>query len=166
MKKLLSMILSFICVVGLVGCNSQSNEYEQLVEENAMLKEQVSKLSKLEDITSGQVFRISGGFEALVREKIPGYMLDESTPTAVVVTMFQSGPTVLNLGAELAEQVEEGNWYYFTIEDRMIELNIDPEDPVLFIKRAFPVGTSVMIRSVTPCEPTGLEGNHLQYSME
>ena len=163
MKKLAAIILSFMCIVGLAGCGSQSNDHEQLAKENAELKE---RIAGLEVTTSGKVVRINGGFEAYVRHKIPNYLREDDVPEAAVVTRFQDGPIILNLGSDLAGQVEEGSWYYFTIEDKEIELDVDPEYPELFVWDIFDQGMNLRIRSVTPCEPTGLDGDHLNFSMD
>lgn len=66
--------------------------------------------------------RISGGFTATVREVMPDYCFDNVTPAVAVVTEFQSGPFIVNLGPELASELVAGETYVFEIESKEIQV--------------------------------------------
>lgn len=68
---------------------------------------------------------ISGYFTATVRDVIPDYTFDDSTPMVAVVTCFQSTPFTVWLGEELASQVKVGETYNFEIIEK--EITMDQE---------------------------------------
>ena len=64
---------------------------------------------------------IEGSFAALVRDKMPNYVLDDTTPNTLVVTMFQDGPFVVSdMIGDLVEEVEVGKVYIFEIQPKVI----------------------------------------------
>lgn len=70
------------------------------------------------EITSQFVHvKLQGSFVVKVRDVIPNYCLDEVTPQIAVVTCFQEGPFLINLGEEMASQLTVGELYVFEIEE-------------------------------------------------
>lgn len=59
---------------------------------------------------------ISGSFTVIVRDVIPDYTLDDTTPTVAVVTQFQGSPFTLYVGEEIGRQLEKDEAYVFTIQ--------------------------------------------------
>ena len=59
--------------------------------------------------------KISGEFTATVRSLHPDYILDAVTPSFSAVTPFQSNLFMLNVGQEIAAQLEIGQTYVFTV---------------------------------------------------
>ena len=162
MKKMFTAVLAAACAFSLAGCGSSTEEYDALLAENEQLKEQVSQLEAA--APQWETVRVSGSFEALVRHKLPGYLRDDFTPEAAVVTRFQDAPMVLYLGAELAEQVEEGQWYLFTIDD--MEFPADSERPEAFVEHVLEQGYILGISGVTPCEPQGMDSPRLEFTAD
>lgn len=68
---------------------------------------------------------VSGYFTATVRDVMPDYTFDDSTPMVAVVTCFQSTPFTVLLGEELASQVKVGETYNFEIIEK--EITMDQE---------------------------------------
>lgn len=175
MKKLIASILALVCVLGLVSCGSSSGDYEKLkaekdalIQKNEELEAQITQLeqaAQTQSAFSGQTLKISGGFEATVREKIPSYLGEEMIPEFAIVTKFQDGPIIVDLGPELIEQVEEGKTYFFTIYDKKIQLT-DYGSPELLANAVFSAGEYFRIREITTCEPMGLDGEQLEFTIE
>ena len=69
---------------------------------------------------------ISGSFTAMVRDVIPDYCLDDTTPQVAVVTLFQDAPFALYVGEELGAELEVGTAYVFEIEEKTVQ-GISPE---------------------------------------
>lgn len=72
--------------------------------------------TKPNDLSSELTVNVTGSFTATVRKLIPDYV-SEPGNTAAVVTLFQSGPFVLKLSAEMCEQLEEGQTYTFIVKE-------------------------------------------------
>jgi len=72
-------------------------------------------------VESKQV-QIEGAFVAKVRDIIPNYVLDDTTPNTLVITMFQEGPFLISMGSlgDLVETVEAGKVYVFEIKPKLI----------------------------------------------
>lgn len=69
---------------------------------------------------------ISGSFTVCVRDVIPDYCMDNVTKNVAVVTEFQSNPFTVFVGEEIANQLEIGQNYVFTINP--IEVDEAKED--------------------------------------
>lgn len=95
MKKYTVLLITLICISTLIGCGkSTSNEKEQA--------------------------KITGDFVVIVRDIIPDYCLDNTTPTVAVVTLFQDSPFTIYVGEEMASQLEINEFYSFKIEEQEI----------------------------------------------
>ena len=66
-----------------------------------------------------QPMQIEGKFVAKVRAVLPDYVLDDTTPRNIVVTTFQSGPFLINVGA-LADDLEIGEIYSFEVTPKKL----------------------------------------------
>ena len=67
---------------------------------------------------------VSGDFTATVRKLIPDYVAEPGN-TAAVVTLFQDGPFVLKLNADICGQLKEEETYTFLIEEEETELSAE-----------------------------------------
>ena len=124
MKKLLSLCL---CLV-LVGCSSNTisqEEYDALVKKNEGLTEEVIKLNKeikdLNNQDNSVDVKISGGFVATVRDKIPDYVLDDFTLNTVILQWFQGDMFVMKIDEKMISNLEIGKTYYFEIEEVILD---------------------------------------------
>ncbi len=124
MKKLLSLCL---CLV-LVGCSSNSvtqEEYDALVKKNEELTEEVNKLNnEIKDLSNQDNsvnVKISGGFSATVRNKMPDYILDDETLNTVVLQWFQADMFIMNIGEDIVSDLEIGKTYYFELETVILD---------------------------------------------
>ena len=68
---------------------------------------------------TAQPIQIEGKFVAKVRAVLPDYILDDTTPRNIVVTTFQSGPFLINVGA-LADDLEIGEIYSFEVTPKKL----------------------------------------------
>lgn len=93
MKKTIVLIIMFVCLFTLSGCNKTNNE----------------------------TVTISGSFTVGVRKVIPDYCFDDVTPNIAVVTEFQSYPFTIFVGEEIGRQLKVGEVYVFTIEPIVVE---------------------------------------------
>ena len=67
---------------------------------------------------------MGGTFAATVRELMPDYCLDTTTPRVAVVTRFQLSPFILPVG-ELAPELTVGETYLFTVTSPG-DVEVDP----------------------------------------
>ena len=68
---------------------------------------------------TAQPIQIEGKFVAKVRAVLPDYILDDTTPRNIVVTTFQSGPFLINVGA-LADDLEIDKIYSFEVTPKKL----------------------------------------------
>ena len=68
--------------------------------------------------------RISGCFTATVRDTIPDYVSDDTTPQIGILTLYQDAPFTAYLGKELCETLEAGQTYVFSIETINVGVSI------------------------------------------
>ena len=93
MKKTIVLIIMFVCLFTLSGCNQ----------------------------TISETVTVSGAFTVGVRDVIPDYCFDDVTPNIAVVTEFQSYPFTIFVGEEIGRQLKVGEVYVFTIEPIVVE---------------------------------------------
>lgn len=95
---------------------------EPLQKENNDFVEQNIEIELDNSFEEAKQVTIEGSFAALVRDKMPNYVLDDTTPNTLVVTMFQDGPFVIHTSAmgDLVDKVEVGKVYIFEIEPKVI----------------------------------------------
>ena len=111
MKKVLSLFFIFILSVMLL-CACIEQKHTQ-TEPSTDLQTQSELQPENNSCT------ISGSFTVSVREVIPDYCLDDSTPNVAVVTEFQSYPFTLFVGEEVGRELfnkQSSGPYVFTIE--------------------------------------------------
>lgn len=126
MKKINILGMILILSLTLFACagNNQDNTADpdddaiEIAEEANDANDDATENDNHEKITAN----IEGSFVAQVRMIIPGYVLDNSTPGAVVATRFQSSPFIIKLTPEQINQVEENQTYKFTIKTKFIDL--------------------------------------------
>ena len=138
-KYTLSALLSLGMVISMSGCNNgrEVKTYQSGYEEgyDAGYKEGIKSYQSGYDdgydagYQEGEkilpdknaAVKVYGDFTATVRELIPDYVYDSETPRAAVITLFQSGPVVLNLNGlneEAFEKIEAGETYTFIVEEQ------------------------------------------------
>ena len=100
MKKLLAYILVLACMLAVSGCNNRS----------------MNNTIENEPKTT-----VSGSFTVTVRNVIPDYCMDDSTPNVAVVTEFQSYPFTLFVGEEIGKELVVGETYVFTINPIVVD---------------------------------------------
>ena len=107
-KSIVSIVLIGVAIVA-GACNSQ--EVAQNNAEVAMANEQ----EEPEMAVNVEKTTVSGSFTVCVRDVIPDYCMDDVTKNVAVVTEFQSNPFTVFVGEEIANQLEIGQNYVFTI---------------------------------------------------
>ena len=107
-KSIVSIVLIGVAIVA-GACNSQ--EVAQNNAEVAMANEQ----EEPEMAVNVEKTTVSGSFTVCVRDVIPDYCMDDVTKNVAVVTEFQSNPFTVYVGEEIANQLEIGQNYVFTI---------------------------------------------------
>ncbi len=118
MKKTITALICLTCIMTLTGCSGVSQEeYDAVCAERDLLQAKLTELQAETDDNSTDYLTvdISGHFSATVRDVIPDYCLDGSTPQVAVVTLFQDAPFTLFIG-ETADQLEIGKNYVFEIK--------------------------------------------------
>ena len=146
-KYIPNIMLSFLIAFGCVGCsgaeisqseqnnlleqneelkaqldkyldkyNTTLEQYNQLLVENATLKEALDEYQEATIPT-----KVVGGFSATVRDVMPDYCLDFTTPQVAIVTCFQDGPFTIFIGEERAKGLTIGETYYFEFKETEIE---------------------------------------------
>ena len=118
-KSIVSVLLIGVAIVA-GACNSQ--EVAQNNAEVAMANEQ----EEPEMAVNVEKTTVSGSFTVCVRDVIPDYCMDDVTKNVAVVTEFQSNPFTVYVGEEIANQLEIGQNYVFTINP--IEVDEAKED--------------------------------------
>lgn len=175
MKKLSTVVLAVLLVFSLVACSNTHTDYDALVaERDALLAENENLKANLAVLQnpSGEPSEpktgiIHGYFIATVRDLIPGYTLDETTPFFVVATMFQDSPFTIYLGPDLIDQVEVGKQYKFVIQDTEVDLQKYPAvNEMLYPPEALSA-LNISLASVAPAsdEEGGLESTKLELSL-
>jgi len=108
--------------------------------------------------------RISGCFTAAVRDIIPDYVSDDTTPQIGVLTLYQDTPFTAYLGKELCETLEHGQSYVFSIEPINVDVSITD-----IHKMSLPVllyTFSVRIMDARPAQEHELGTNSLMLTYE
>ena len=127
----------------LAGCGGVSaqeysalqEERDQLLAQNAQLEQDYEALREEYDALLAEEepreMVISGTFTATVRSLMPNYVLDDFSPLTAVVTQFQDSPFTLNLREEVASQLQPGDSYVFTVEEKRVEMLLDADGRIL-----------------------------------
>lgn len=125
-------MLKAICIIGslfmLGGCSAQESAVEssEVIESlpdvsdvKDLYEASLNTENKVEEESNKTIVR--GSFTVSVRDVIPDYCLDETTPTVAVVTQFQDNPFTMYVGEEIGRELEIGKTYVFTIEPREVD---------------------------------------------
>ncbi len=112
---------------------------------------------------------IRGSFTAMVRDVIPDYVSDDTTPRVAVVTLFQEEPFTVWVGEENGRKLKGGQMYTFELAETKVEGVKASEmeqaylEPVTAISRY-----QLKIDSIRPAaeEEWGLECNWVSVEME
>ena len=130
MKKSIISILLVGFAIMASACNSQetTENYEEETVLNVQEISDTQEMSGTQEASEDQETKttISGSFTVCVRDVIPDYCMDDVTKNVAVVTEFQSEPFTLFVGEEIANQLEIGQNYVFTINP--IEVDEAKED--------------------------------------
>ena len=119
-KSIISIVLVGFAIMT-SACNSQEtteNCAEEIVSNVQEISEtqEVKEEQEMSDAQKSETkTTISGSFTVCVRDVIPDYCMDDVTKNVAVVTEFQSNPFTLFVGEEIANQLEIGKNYVFTI---------------------------------------------------
>ncbi len=145
-KYIANTMLSCLLVSGCIGCSNaeiSQKEYNYLLAQNKELKTQLDKYLDKYNTTLekyNQLFtentelketlkdyeeatiptKVVGGFSATVRDIIPDYCLDFTTPQVAVVTCFQDSPFTISIGEGRAKELTIGETYYFEFKETEI----------------------------------------------
>lgn len=137
MKKIFNVMLVSCIVFTFLGCGAVNsggtNNSDVISEVKTDVAEDDSVQEYAEENTDGKntaeqtesKTQISGSFTATVRDIIPDYVLDDTTPLMGVLTLFQDSPFTVYLGENLVSKVEIGETYVFTIETVSVEDSVD-----------------------------------------
>lgn len=132
MKKMLNMVLVLGITFTFFGCgtaNSAGTHNSDVISEVQIDEAEDDSVQEYaEENTAEQTeskTQISGSFTATVRDIIPDYVLDDTTPLMGVLTLFQDTPFTVYLGENLVSKVEIGETYVFTIETVSVEDSVD-----------------------------------------
>lgn len=140
MKKYWTLLISAVCVCSILlngvlftKMNQVTEKAETELGESLQTIVQLQQEKSEQDVSNQVVeqnmpqaeskqVQIEGAFVAMVRDKIPNYVLDDTTPNTLVVTMFQEGPFLISTGSlgNLVETVEADKFYVFEIEPKII----------------------------------------------
>ena len=118
-KSIVSIVLIGVAIVA-GACKSQ--EVAQNNAEVVVASEQEEPKMAI----NAEKTTVSGSFTVCVRDVIPDYCMDDVTKNVAVVTEFQSNPFTVFVGEEIANQLEIGQNYVFTINP--IEVDEAKED--------------------------------------
>lgn len=111
-------LLAGALLLALCGCGGVSKEeYDALCAERDHLRDRLEEASAQLEKADTLPVTVSGTFAATVRSLIPDYVIDSETPRAAVVTLFQSGPFVIQTG-DLSAELETGRTYVFEVAPR------------------------------------------------
>jgi hypothetical protein len=113
-------MMVFFIVMIIHGCSSgyiTQSEYDKVCKQRDDLLKENAQL--IEDSALVHA-RIEGAFVATVRDLIPNYTLDNTTPNCAILTCFQCGPFILEVGEDMASQLEKGETYLFQIQAKDI----------------------------------------------
>ena len=131
-KKMLKAICIISSLFLLVGCSNQESTVESFEVKGAfpdasdlkdLYEPSLNTENKVEEESDKAM--VSGSFTVTVRDVIPDYCLDETTPTVAVVTQFQDNPFTMYVGEEIGRELEIGKTYVFTIEPREVDYSQD-----------------------------------------
>ena len=140
MKNKWTLLISVVCVCSILLNGILFTQMNQVTEKaETELQEALQTIAQLqqeksEQDVSNQVaeqnipqveskqVQIEGAFVAKVRDILPNYVLDDTTPNTLVVTMFQDGPFFISTGSlgDLVETVEVEKVYVFEIKPKII----------------------------------------------
>ncbi len=115
-----TILLFFILLISIIASACNKSDVKDNSQNNTSTEvEQQSSMSETTQSDTSQS-TISGSFTVGVRDVIPDYCYDNTTPTVAVVTEFQSYPFTIFVGEEIGKQLEPGNVYVFTIKPMVV----------------------------------------------
>lgn len=117
MKRILCTVL--MAVFLLAACSACGRNASEQYDEGYQKGYEDGCISAKEELTGNAVIR--GSFTAIVREVIPDYALDDTTPQVAVVTLFQEGPFTVYIGEEWGKTLEPGQTYTFEVAETNVE---------------------------------------------
>ena len=168
MKRILAIALTVLMTAALMGCGGTAEADSAILEQNkALLAENEQLKAQLQQTEqTPQKATIRGSFVATVRQLLPDYVMDDTTPAVALVTQFQDTPFTVQLGPDLIKQVEEGKAYTFTIQDTEVDLTQYPNpdfmlDPAVFMA----MNIKIKVSEIAPAESAGPEGPELELSI-
>lgn len=113
MKKLFMTTVVSCVTLFLFGCGNVDADKSEDTNKTVETQE-ISTETSTENNTVSTT--ISGEFTVSVRDVIPDYSYDSTTPLVALVTQYQSYPFTMFVGEEIGAQLEPGNTYVFSVE--------------------------------------------------
>ncbi len=111
------IVLSMLMLV-LIGCSKKTVDDVLPTESNVAISQSMTPIESSMSVTQGIIY---GEFTATVRDIIPSYVLDDTTPLYAVLTDFQGPPFTVRLSENLIRQIEPDKQYVFEIQEQLIE---------------------------------------------
>jgi len=182
MKTVVILLAILVCIntVMLYKINDRTEKTNTYVEHsNAFIAELINVLTgKVNGLVSavneenaatkdaGNIGKtmISGSFAATVRDLLPDYILDDTTPTVAIVSAYQDLPFALYIGKDLISQLEIGKTYEFFVEEKEIEITKDQYEAGSVAPNIAISIYDLRITSITPITEIGLDHNRLTYN--
>ncbi len=119
MKKLMTLVFALFCCFSLISCTDEdmNSTGTPTTLDTATTDDSVS----IKNETTPTTTTVSGSFTVCVREVIPDYVLDDTTPTVAVVTEFQDYPFTIFVGGEIGKELVVGENYVFSIAPVVVD---------------------------------------------
>jgi len=180
MKKQIAFLFTALCL--LCGCGAATSEpaadsvqalqqqLDQVTAERDALQSQLDALAGPDgqnaDASQTVTVSVTGTFTATVRDLIPNYVLDGSTPMMAVITTFQSEPFILNT-RDKTNSLTVGETYVFTVESAEKEITKEEyQEGVPFPPARVEALYGLEVLSVAPAGEgdAGLDLVHLEFT--
>ena len=113
MKRMVVLLFVFALLIGLCGCQTP------------VVTNMTAPTQAATNPPANHTAKISGSFTVTVRNILPDYLLDDSTPSVAVVTPYQSNLFALDVSYEIASQLEVGKTYVFTVKPVFADYSVD-----------------------------------------
>lgn len=129
MKRMIvvGVMLLFVCIMS--GCGKKNNIKSEPTQNINSDTEYSTLGNQSEQMNEDNTCTISGSFTVYVRDVMPDYIEDDTTPNIAVVTEFQESPFTVyvgeKIGKELIANQNATNAYVFTIEPICVKGNKD-----------------------------------------
>jgi hypothetical protein len=137
MKRMIVLLFVFVLLIGLCACQMTATPDVTIPTQATTTPKQVPPTERPTEPTqapskaptapqsTSKAAKVSGAFTVTVRQILPDYLLDDSTPSVAVVTPFQSNLFALDVSYEIASQLEVGKTYVFSVKPVFTDYSVD-----------------------------------------